>query len=188
MLAGIFVGGGSTRMGGLAKGLLASPEGPSIVERSQRLLRELGHDVVLVGAHDAYAHLPFERVADEPPGIGPLGGLIALLRCGGETIDSRVLAVACDMPFVSRGLVERLGTWPADGPILAPRRNGRWEPLFARYDAGPVLPLALALAHAAGSRSLQRLLDRAGAVELPLSPREERELDDWDSPSDTLTE
>jgi molybdopterin-guanine dinucleotide biosynthesis protein A len=173
-------------MGGRAKGLLASPEGPSIVERWERILRGLGHDVVLVGGrteHDAYAHLPIERIADEPPGIGPLGGLVALLR---RAAGSRVLAVACDMPFVSRDLVDRLGKFPADGPILAARRDGRWEPLFARYDAASVLPLALARAReVAGSRSLQRLLDQCGAVELPLSPGEEHELDDWDSPEDT---
>jgi molybdopterin-guanine dinucleotide biosynthesis protein A len=183
-------------MGGIAKGLLASPDGPPIVERWERLLRDLGHDVVLVGAHEAYAHRSVGRIADEPPGIGPLGGLVALLR---RAAGSRVLAVACDMPFVSRGLVERLAEAPADGPILAPRRDGHWEPLFARYDAARVLPLAVSQAQSAqsaqseaaaapGARSLQRLLDRAGAVELPLSPGEERELDDWDSPEDTFTE
>jgi molybdopterin-guanine dinucleotide biosynthesis protein A len=179
-------------MGGIAKGLLASPEGPPIVERWERLLRGLGHEVVLVGAHEAYAHLPVERIADEPPGIGPLGGLVALLRRAGR---SRALAVACDMPFVSRGLVERLAGAPVDSAVLAPRREGRWEPLFARYDAARVLPLAVSQAQSAhaqaaapGARSLQRLLDRAGAVELPLLPGEERELDDWDSPDDAHTE
>jgi molybdopterin-guanine dinucleotide biosynthesis protein A len=173
-------------MGGRAKGLIASPEGPPIVERWERLLRDLGHDVVLVGAHDAYAHLPVERIADEPPGIGPLGGLVALLR---RAAGSRVLALACDMPYVSRGLVERLAGEAADAPILAPRREARWEPLFARYDATLVLPLAVSQTHpASGSRSLQRLLDLAGAVEMPLSPVEQRELDDWDSPGDVVTE
>jgi molybdopterin-guanine dinucleotide biosynthesis protein A len=180
-------------MGGIAKGLLASPDGPSIVERWEGLLRGLGHEVVLVGAHEAYSHLPLERIADEPPGIGPLGGLVALLRRAGR---SRVLAVACDMPFVSRGLIERLAEAPIDGTVVAPRRGGHWEPLFARYDPVRALPLAVSQAQSAqseaaaapGARSLQRLLDRAGAVELPLSPGEERELDDWDSPDDTHTE
>jgi hypothetical protein len=43
--------------------------------------------------------------------------------------------------------------------------------------------VAQAAGHA-GARSLQRLLDRAGAEPLSLSEREERELDDWDSPDD----
>ena len=180
-LAGIFVGGAASRMGGRAKGLLPAPEGLTIVERWSEILRSLGAGVVLVGEAGAYSHLGLEAIADQPPGIGPLGGLIALLRRAGP---ARALALACDMPFVSSSLVERLCTTPATpAPILAPRRDDHWEPLFARYDAARVLPHALAHAEA-GQRSLQRLLDRAGAAPLSLSPREELELGDWDSPGD----
>ncbi|MBV9949378.1 MAG: NTP transferase domain-containing protein, partial [Myxococcales bacterium] len=96
------------------------------------------------------------------------------------------LALACDMPFVSRDLLRRLIAAPSAAPIVAPRRQGRWEPLCARYHAAAVLPVALE--HAAGARggrhSLQDLLDDAAAVELPLSPKEADELRDWDSPDD----
>jgi hypothetical protein len=66
--------------------------------------------------------------------------------------------------------------------ILAPRRAGKWEPLCARYD-----PRALSFAEraAAGDRhGLQRVLDDAGAVELPLTAAEATELRDWDTPAD----
>jgi molybdopterin-guanine dinucleotide biosynthesis protein A len=179
-LAGIFVGGAASRMGGRAKGLLPSPEGPPIIERLMGILEGFGVGVVLVGDRGPYAELGAERIADEPPGIGPLGGLVALLRLAGS---APALALACDMPFVSRELVARLCTTPAAAPILAPRRGGRWEPLCARYDAARVLPLAAAQA-AAGVGSLQRLLERAGADPLPLAPLEESQLDDWDSPDD----
>jgi molybdopterin-guanine dinucleotide biosynthesis protein A len=87
------------------------------------------------------------------------------------------------MPFVSRALVGRLLAAPADAPIVAPRRDARWEPLCARYEASRVLPLAVARA-ASPHRSLQRLLDEAGAAALPLLPHEDAELRDWDSPAD----
>lgn len=181
-VAGVLVGGQATRMGGRAKGLLAAPDGRPIVERWVQILQSVGAQVVLVGASEAYAHLGLERLEDDPPGIGPLGGLVALLRRAGL---ASALAIACDMPHVSRALVERLVEAPA-APIVAPRRDGRWEPLFARYDAPRVLPVALARV-AARAHALQGLLDAAGAAELPVSAAEMRELGDWDSPEDLPT-
>jgi len=179
-LAGIFVGGSGTRMGGCAKGLLRAPDGKALVERTSTILRDLGARAVLVGRAEAYERLRLEVVADEPPGIGPLGGLVALLRRAGS---SPVLALACDMPFVSRALLGRLLATAPGAPIVAPRRQGRWEPLCARYDAPRVLPLAAERARSV-RHSLQSLLDASGAAEMPLSPREAEDLRDWDSPED----
>ncbi len=183
-LGGIFVGGAATRMGGQPKGLLPVPgDGrTTLVERWRSTLDGLCAEIVLVGRHAAYAELAMELLADDPPGIGPLGGLVALLRRAG---DGYAVAVACDMPFVPRALVERLLEFPAGAPIVAPRRDGKWEPICARYDALRVLPLALE--HARAPRhSLQRLLDAAGAVELPLGTHEAEDLRDWDRPEDTV--
>jgi molybdopterin-guanine dinucleotide biosynthesis protein A len=87
------------------------------------------------------------------------------------------------MPFVSGRLVERLISIEASAPIVAPLRDGRWEPLCARYDVTRVLPAAIARA-ASPHHSLQRLLDDLGAAVLPLSDEEAAELRDWDSPGD----
>jgi molybdopterin-guanine dinucleotide biosynthesis protein A len=179
-VAGVFVGGAAVRMGGLPKGLLRGPDGATLVERWRAMLEELGLAVVLVGEADAYEHLGLPMLTDEPPGVGPLGGLVALLRHAG---DVPALAFACDMPFVSRALVERLLAAPPHASIVAPRRDARWEPLCARYDPARVLPLALARA-ASSHHSLQPLLDDAGAAALPLLPHEDAELRDWDSPAD----
>jgi molybdopterin-guanine dinucleotide biosynthesis protein A len=178
-VAGVFVGGMARRMGGRPKGLLAAPDGRPIVERWTAILRGLGLEVVLVGDGRAYASLGLPGVDDEPPGIGPLGGLVALLR---HASPRRALALACDMPFVSPSLVERLLVAP-DAPVVAPRREGRWEPLCARYDSARVLPLAKAAA-ASPTHSLQRVLDAAGAIELSLTAEEAHELRDWDTPED----
>jgi molybdopterin-guanine dinucleotide biosynthesis protein A len=179
-MAGIFVGGAGQRMGGRAKGLMTAPGGGNLVDRWRSLLGAAGIDrVVLVGRHAAYASVDLETLADDPAGIGPIGGLAALLACAGA---GQALALACDMPFVSRALVERLIAWP-DAPVVAPRRGGLWEPLCARYDAARVLP-RIRRAVAAGRHSLQPLLHEAGAFELPLDPGEEAQLRDWDSPAD----
>src|SRR5580700_4380174 len=82
-LAGVFVGGLGSRMGGVPKGLLHGPDGATLVERWRALLDALGVEVVLVGSAGLYASTRLPAVADEPAGIGPLGGLVGLLRRAG---------------------------------------------------------------------------------------------------------
>jgi molybdopterin-guanine dinucleotide biosynthesis protein A len=181
-LGGIFVGGRARRMGGIAKGLLTVASGETLVARWRRLFDALGATCVLVGRHDAYADLDLDSVADDPPGIGPLGGLTALLARAGQ---GRVIAVACDMPFVSFELLTRLAAHPSRAPIVAPRRGTLWEPLFARYDAARVIGAARTRA-ASGEHDLQGLLDTVGAESFPLQAAEVDELGDWDRPEDRL--
>lgn len=184
VVAGIFVGGASSRMSGRPKGLLRAPGGRTIVERMRDLLADIAvEDVVLVGASSAYAALGIRAIEDRPSGIGPLGGLASLLRRAG---DNRVLALACDMPFVTARLLRSLLDAPS-AAVVAPRCDGRWEPLCARYDAAVVLPIVEK--HVAQSdHSLQRLLIAAGAAPLPLSEERRSELRDWDAPEDVLND
>lgn len=179
VIAGVLVGGEGRRMGGAAKGLLRVASGETIVERWGAIFDRLGIERVLVGARAEYAALGWRRIDDDPEARGPLAGLLALLA---EAGDGRTIAVACDMPHVDEALVRALLDAP-DAPIVAPRRDGCWEPLFARYDAPSVLPIARAQARE-GRMALQSLLDRAGAVELVLDGARRRELRDWDAPAD----
>ena len=181
-LAGIFVGGQARRMGGIAKGLLTVGAGETLVARWRRLFAELGWPSVLVGRHDAYADTNVESIADNPSGIGPLGGLAALLVRAGE---GRAIAVACDMPFVSVELLGKLASYPSPAPVVAARTGSLWEPLFARYDAARVLPSAEKRIRS-GEHGLQGLLDAVAAEALPLEPAEIAMLRDWDRPEDRL--
>lgn len=179
MIAGIFVGGRSTRMG-RTKALLRAPSGLTLVEHWVALTREIGATPVLVGRR---ADVPpiAEVIEDAAPDAGPLGGLVGLLERAG---DSHALALACDMPHVDRVLLERLATAPA-AIALAPRRGGQWEALFSRFDARLALPTARERL-ARHELALQALFDTLGARELTLSAAEEAMLDDWDRPEDVL--
>ncbi len=175
-------------MGGVAKGLLPAPDsGEPLVTRLRRHAESLGLRCVLVGAAPAYAGLGLPLLADDPPGIGPLGALRALL---GAADGAPVLALACDLPYVSAALLQRLITAPQQAEnhqpydVVAPRRSALWEPLCARY-APTVLPV-LNTALAAGERSFQALLRRLNVYQLPLSREEEHQLVDWDTPEDLL--
>jgi molybdopterin-guanine dinucleotide biosynthesis protein A len=188
VLVGLFVGGAARRMGGAPKGLIRpGPDSQTILARQVQLALELGAEPVLVGRATDYARAfpTLRALADEPAGIGPLGGLRALCLLAHE---GPFLALACDMPYVDAELLRRLMRTQPSAAALAPRGDGGfWEPLCARYHAARVLP-AIELALQAGELSLQRILSRVGAVELPLSEAERRGLIDWDAPRDLAPE
>lgn len=181
-IAGLFVGGASRRMGGAPKGLLPAADGSgALLQRIERLCRDAGLHPVLVGRSPAVeAALPHVEVLDDrPAGIGPLGGLGALLH---RARGGSAIMLACDLPALDAALLRRLAGSTSHA-LLAPRDPaGRWQPFFSRWDADTALPW-VEEAIAAGERSLQRLFDRRAAV-LELRPDEWRALRDWDTPAD----
>jgi molybdopterin-guanine dinucleotide biosynthesis protein A len=179
-LVGVLIGGRGTRMGGRDKSRLPAPDtGEALAARIVRLASELGLSSVLIGGEPLP---PSAHVLDDPEGIGPIGGLCALF----EAARARpALAVACDMPHVTAALLERLWREQPSACVLAPRdpETGKWQPLFARYEPGRVLPVFRA-AIARGVRSMQTALRELPVVELSLSEAERSALRDWDLPSD----
>ena len=187
VIAGIFIGGKGSRMGGVAKGLLKAPGGETtLVERTSSLLSRHLDDaqIVLVGEHPAYAGHPWRRLPDHPPGIGPLGGLIALLEEAAR-VNRDAIAIACDLPYLTGSIIERLVNEEPSAAVLAPKIEGWWQPLFARYRPAAVLDIARQV-EASGKRSLQAVLkDLGSAVEVfELKPELHDLLDDWDTPED----
>ena len=187
VIAGILVGGAGRRLGGVAKGLLAAPDGTgTLVARTQRIVEGALPDVecVLVGSRDAYSHLELRTLADHPSGIGPLGGLRALLLEGART-HRTVLAIACDLPFVTEGLVRRLAAAAPEAAAVAPHMGGHWLPVFARYEPERCLEAADAVM-ASKRRALRAVLETLGdaALALPLQPGDAEALRDWDTPDD----
>lgn len=179
-VAGIFVGGKSTRMQGAPKGLLTTNDGQTLVARWWQLFETMGLEPVLVGAGDEYTRLAMARIGDAVSGVGPLGGVIAVLeRAQGGT----ALTVACDMPYVSRDLVEKLLGDAPGARAVAPRRNGLWEPFLARYQGSEALTVARRRA-ADGAHGLQGLLDELRAECLVMNELEWEQLRDWDTPDD----
>lgn len=182
VVLGILAGGQSRRMG-RDKALLSAPDtGEALLERLARIGRELGFDVVAVGGAAARFGLP--RLDDDPAGIGPIGGLAALLAHAG---DRKAIALACDLPYLEPALLARLAAAPAAEPVLSSRDpgSGKWQPLFARYDAPRVLPI-LRAEIARGVRSFQTFLQALPVAELPLSDAERLQLRDWDEPADMI--
>lgn len=145
-VAGIFVGGQARRMGGRPKGNLQADAGTTILAKLRAACDAAGARVVLVGSpasREPYAAEGLDGLDDDPRAEGPLAGLLALLEHAG---GGRAVALACDMPFVTHAVLERLMADPSEAPVLAAKRGDTWEPFFARYDAARVLPFAAAAA------------------------------------------
>ncbi|NOY94626.1 MAG: molybdenum cofactor guanylyltransferase [Deltaproteobacteria bacterium] len=188
-LLGIFVGGRSRRMGARPKGRLLTPGGDRpLLDALVEAGRAAELECVLVGDASPYEDLArgVPRLADDPAGRGPLGGLRALLMHAGAT---PALTVACDMPHVGVEALLELRDAASRAAIVSPRRaeDAPWEPLFSRYDAPRVLP-AIDQALASDRRSLQKLFRRLEVEELPLTAAVLQALGDWDTPDDVRAE
>jgi molybdopterin-guanine dinucleotide biosynthesis protein A len=185
-LAGIFVGGRGLRMGGVSKGLLPLSDGSTLLGRLLRTLGQtgLGAPVVLVGEAEAYSAFHTPALADAPAGIGPLGGLRALLLQATAEGRPGALALSCDLPFIASGVLARLIHEQPDALALAPREETLWSPLTARYSVHALPAIEGAIRD--GEHSLQRLFARFGAAagELTLDAAERQSLRDWDCPED----
>lgn len=113
--------------------------GRPLIEHVLRRVEGLGDEVLITTNRPKdYAFLGQRMVEDRRPGAGALHGLLTALEAArGE----RVLLVGCDMPFVSRSLLEHMLAIATDAEVVIPRRDGKFQPLLAIYSktcAGPV--------------------------------------------------
>jgi len=184
---GLFVGGAGKRMGGIAKGLLRTPDGSqTLIERLLRVCHAAvpRATVYLVGDASAYAALGLVALGDDPPGVGPIGGLGSLLQRAQNEGSRTALALACDLPFIDEAVLAALIA-PRARSARVPFVNGHWQPLSAAY-APEVTLLAVKRELDLGQHALRGVIARLGdEVEaLELDARAARALRDWDTPED----
>jgi molybdenum cofactor guanylyltransferase len=129
LAAGILAGGRATRFDGVNKGTLVVGS-TAIVDRLLDALRDVTREIFVVGRDDpAWTSRGLRVIPDETPGAGPLGGIYTALV---HSPSERTLVVACDMPFVSAGLLRRLAA-ADDADVVIPRHARGYEPLCAIY-------------------------------------------------------
>jgi molybdopterin-guanine dinucleotide biosynthesis protein A len=135
----ILVGGASSRMGRDKAQLLFNAR--TSIERVATELLAVALPVTMVGARQHYRHLSLRNVPDVHPGWGALGGIQAALKaCERDW----ALIVACDLPFITAQLFERLATLRGDqtDAVVPVQADGRPQPLCALYRRETCLPEA----------------------------------------------
>jgi molybdopterin-guanine dinucleotide biosynthesis protein A len=138
--AAILAGGRAARFGGHDKSLLPV-DGRTIFERQLTELLQVAEEILVVG--HAAPRPGVRNVADLVPGCGPLGGLHAALT---EARGEITLVVACDMPFVTAGLLARLASLCQHNAAVVPQTERGYHPLCAAYSRRCLDPVARRLA------------------------------------------
>lgn len=153
MTAVILTGGGSRRMGQPKAWLEVG--GRSCIARVRDACVEAGFAPEFQGALGGVrAAFPDHPVHPDPePGQGPLAGLAAALS---RHPGAPLLLLACDMPFVSAGLLRGVVDAVAGADWAAPIAGGRIHPLCAAYGPAVLGPARAFLQ--AGRRDMQALL------------------------------
>jgi len=139
----ILAGGRATRFGGAAKGL-ATVGGRRILDRLvDASLRAFGEPPLLVASHpDAATWRPDLAVApDRIAGAGALGGIYTATLAA----PAPVVCLAWDLPFITAGLLRRLGEGLDRSDVVIPATARGLEPLCAGYGPGTVGPIEAAI-------------------------------------------
>ena len=135
--AAILAGGLARRMGGANKaGLQIGNE--RIIDRQLRILRQVADPVFIVASvAEPFQELQVRVVPDIVAGAGPLGGIYTALTA---SPCDRTLIVACDLPYLSAPLLERLAA-PSNADLIIPRSERGYEPLCAAWSAACAEPI-----------------------------------------------
>ncbi len=125
--------------------------GRPLIEHLLMRVDGLGDDIlVTTNRPQDYAYLGVRLVSDPTPGLGALNGLHTALVAARRR---SVLVLACDMPFVSRPLLEHLVDMTSRADVVVPHHEGIFEPLHALYNKQACLP-SIGAALEAGKKSL----------------------------------
>jgi molybdopterin-guanine dinucleotide biosynthesis protein A len=162
----ILVGGASSRMGRDKSRLMLGSQ--TTVDRIAEAMADVAIRVRLVGGRDNRNR--FESVADLADSWGPLGGIQAALHAAEA---EWCIVIACDLPFVSGGLLRRLlglrsnktENFDAVVPIQA---DDYPQPLCAVYRRLPCLDAADQSIRT-GDHSPRALLDRVKTLYIPFA-------------------
>ena len=126
----ILAGGASSRMGEDKSRL--SLGGLTFVESAASALRAVATRVSVVSSRPEAETHGLRVIPDLRVGLGALGGLHAALS---SCVAEWAAVVACDLPFVTGGLLARLASLRSDSTdAVAPlQEDGRVQPLCALY-------------------------------------------------------
>jgi molybdopterin-guanine dinucleotide biosynthesis protein A len=142
-LTAVLLAGGESRRMGKDKATIVF-RGEPLWKRQLELLRALTPERIFVSARTDPSWLPpdTDLLLDDPPSRGPLSGLTKALT---RLQTSHVVALAVDMPFMTREQMRTLWSLATNGCGVLPMIGDRAEPLAAIYPRDALSDLLAAL-------------------------------------------
>ncbi len=135
----VLAGGLSARMGRDKRGLrLFGDNEQDLLTRSAVLLSAVTSEVWISVRGPSSYDKEYATLCDQVEGMGPLGGIMTALRVA----QGPVMVLSCDMPFMERGILERLLVAhqgrPSDALMTTyvQQETGYIEALVAVYEFG----------------------------------------------------
>ncbi|MGB3715630.1 MAG: molybdenum cofactor guanylyltransferase [Candidatus Promineifilaceae bacterium] len=137
----VMAGGKSSRMGSIKAFMpfLGRPMIEHVIDR----VAGLGNEILIVtNDPDPYSYLGLPMVGDVYEDCGPLGGIHSALYHGKYQY---LLVVACDMPWLERGLLDHMISLRETADVIVPRWGKFPEPLHALYSKSCLEPVESSL-------------------------------------------
>jgi molybdenum cofactor guanylyltransferase len=129
----IMAGGKSSRMGS-DKGLLLF-KGKMLVQYGIDLLKPFCSELLISTNNSDYLQFGLPLIADEIPDCGPMGGIYSALKA---SKTEYILAVACDMPFVTVATIQLLMEHIEGFDCVVPMVKDKLEPLCGVYSKAQI--------------------------------------------------
>lgn len=186
----ILTGGRSTRYGGKHKPAVRV-EGISVLERIIRAVTETGDvfgvspEILIAGSDEGLAtraRADIVVVREDPPFTGPLAGIAAGIGTMQADVDSIVLVLAGDLPFVTKDALRRLiEAGIANDTVASPIDDAGYpQYLFAAWPE-PLLRERLSALESVDNQPVRRLYAGVALAEVQLDAKV---IADIDSPED----
>ena len=152
----ILAGGRGSRLGGVDKAAL-DLHGRPLLEHVLAAVGPLAAEILVVANDDRLAGDPRFRVIRDPePHAGVLPALLAALEASSSPL---LLLLACDMPFVSRQVVQHLLASAKTHDAVMPHVQGFPQPMHAIYRVAPCRAAIRATLEHGGRRMIAFLDD-----------------------------
>lgn len=129
-VTGIILSGGKSSRMGTNKSLLKIGD-RTVIEIMAQLMKSVFENVIIsTSTKEEYSFLNCPMAADIYIHSGPLAGIHAALM---ESTTERNFVISCDVPLMSREMIEYFVEYKTEKPILISRAAGYLQPLVGIY-------------------------------------------------------
>lgn len=136
-----------------------------LYEYSLDILKKKSEDILVSSSNPGFYHLNYKIIADEIPGIGPLGGIYSCLK---QIKNKYAIILPCDLPMITEKIIDvLLMNSPGYEISIAINDNNLAEPLIGVYSKSliPIIDKMLGANHYKMQELLK--LTRTNFVKIP---------------------